>query len=366
MKQVWITRAGEPETMAVREAPDPVPGRGEVRIRVHAAGVNFADVMMRLGIYPDAPALPAVPGYEAAGVIDAVGEGVDDGLVGTGAVAFRAFGCYADVICVDRRFAFPLPEGMPAAVGAGLIVNYVTAWQMVEAMAPVREGMTVLIHGAAGGVGLAAVQLCRRRGARILGSASPAKHAFLREAGVEAVFDSRRRHYASSVLAATGGLGCDVVLEPRNGRWIGESYDCLGATGRLILFGFSDAAVGKRGSKLAALRTLASVPWLRLNPMRLINDNRGVMGVNVGRLWDRREMVAGWIAEILAGVEQGWIAPRIDRGFRLEDAAKAHHFLQDRRNVGKVVLLTGAGLAAGPGCRMDGDGNGNGNGGEEA
>ena len=355
MKQVWITRAGAADVMAVREALDPEPGSGEVRVRIDAVGVNFADVMMRLGIYPDAPALPAVPGYEASGVIDAVGEGVPAARIGEPVIVFCRFGGYSDTICVPSGFAFPRPKGVSAAVGAAVLVNYVTAWQMVEVMAPVREGMTVLIHGAAGGVGLAAVQLCLRRGARVLGTASAAKHGFLRERGVAAVFDSRRGRFAASVQAATGGKGVDVCLEPRNGRWIMESYRTLGPTGRLFLFGFSDATAGGFGARLGSLRTLLRMPWLSLNPIRLMNDNRGVLGVNVGRLWDRSEMVRGWIGEIIAGLADGWITPHVDRAFRLDDAAAAHRYLEQRRNIGKVVLATDSGIAAGLDIPLDGE-----------
>ena len=193
MRQVWVTRAGPPETLQVREAPDPVPGPGQVRLRVAAAGVNFADVMMRLGIYPDAPPLPAVPGYEAAGVIDAVGEGVPAARVGERVLAFCRFGGYADLLCVAREAVFPVPDGVPLTIAAALPVNYLTAWQMLVVMAGVKAGDTVLVHGAAGGVGLAAVDLCRRAGARVFGSASPAKHAALAERGVEFCIDSPSR-----------------------------------------------------------------------------------------------------------------------------------------------------------------------------
>ncbi len=353
MRQVWIERAGGPETLALRTLPDPAPGPGRVRVRVHAVGVNFADVMMRLGIYPDAPSLPAVPGYEVSGVIDAVGEGVDPARAGEAVIAFCRFGGYGEAVCVPEAAAFPLPAGVGFAAGAGLVVNFVTAWQMLEVMAPVRPGMTVLVHGAAGGVGLAAVQLCRRRGARVVGAASPAKHAFLSERGVEAALDSRAERYAATVHAVTGGRGVDLVLEPRNGRWIMESYRCLAPTGRLLLFGFSDATTGGLGARLGSLRTLARVPWLGLNPLRLMNDNRGVMGVNVGRLWDHGAMVAGWIRELLALLAAGEIAPHVDRAFPLAEAGRAHRHLELRRNVGKVLLATEAGLAAGLDCPLD-------------
>jgi len=347
MRQVWITRTGKPEVMAVRESTDPSPGPGSVRVRVAAAGVNFADVMIRIGLYPDAPRLPMVPGYEIAGVVDAVGEDVAQDRLGENVLAMCGFGGYSDVVCVPSRHAYRLPAGMTLATAAALPVNYLTAYQMLEIMAPPHEGETVLIHGAAGGVGLAAVQLAQLRGTRILGSASPSKHAFLRERGVDFCLDSRQKDFAADVHAATGGRGADVVLDPRHGRWIRESYEALAPAGRLVLFGFADAARSKRGSRFAALRPLAGVPGLRLHPIRLMHENKGVMGVNLGRMWGEQERVAAWMNRLLAWADAGRIRPHIDRTFLLSDAARAHHYLQDRRNRGKVLLVDEEAVAAG-------------------
>ncbi len=347
MRQVWIPRTGEPEVMEVRETADPSPGPGAVRVRVDAAGVNFADVMIRIGLYPDAPDMPMVPGYEVAGAVDAVGDGIDPARVGERVVGFCPFGGYADTVVLPARSVFSLPDGVTTTAAAALPVNYVTAYQMLEVMAPPAEGETVLIHGAAGGVGLAALELARRRGARVLGSASPAKHAFLRERGVDACLDSRAPRFAAEVRAATGGRGADVVLEPRHGRWIRESYAALAPAGRLVLFGFADAARSKRGSRWAALRTLAGVPWLTINPLRLMNDNKAVMGVNLARMWTEQERVASWLRRLLDWAADGTIAPHVDRVLPLAEAARAHHRLQDRRNVGKVLLASEAALAEG-------------------
>ncbi len=341
MQQVEITRKGPPEVLTRRGVPEPQPGPGNVRILVSAAGVNFADLMMRLGLYPDAPSLPAVPGYEVAGVIDAVGHGVSARRVGERVIALTHFGGYSEAVCVPSQQAYPCPAGVPADVAAALPVNYLTAYQMLLVMARVGPRDSVLVHGAAGGVGLAAVEICRLCGARTLGTASPAKHDFLRERGVEAVFDSRQEEFAAAVRAATGGRGVDVVLEPRHGRWIMESYRALAKAGRLILFGFASAAPGKNVSPLAVARTLGRVPWFALNPIRLMNDNKSVGGVNLGRMWDQQDRVSSWMAELLEWLAAGRIAPRVDRVFSFAEAAAAHHYLHDRRNLGKVVLGTG-------------------------
>jgi synaptic vesicle membrane protein VAT-1 len=341
MRQVWITRRGEPGVLAVREAPVPAPGPGQVRLRVAYAGVNFADVMMRRGLYPDAPRLPAVPGYEVSGTIDAVGAGVEAALTGRPAVTMCDFGGYSECVCVPAALAWALPAGADLRAAAALPVNYLTAWQMVRVMAPVPAGGTVLVQSAAGGVGQAVVQLCALAGVTVLGSASPAKHDELRRQGVAFVFDSRRPDYAALVREATGGRGVDAALEPRHGRWILESYRCLARCGHLVLFGFSGAAVGRRSGTLSALRTLAQVPWLAINPIRLMNDNRSLGGVNLGRMWDEGARTRPWVEALLGLWDEGKLAPRLDGVYPFAEAARAHERLESRASFGKILLEPG-------------------------
>jgi NADPH:quinone reductase-like Zn-dependent oxidoreductase len=345
MRQVVTTGRGGPEVLAIREVPVPAPAPGEVRVRTALAGVNFADVMIRLGLYPDAPPLPAVVGYEVAGTIAAVGDGVDPGRVGQRVTALCRFGGYSEQVCVPAAQAFTLPAGASLEAAAALPVNYLTAWVMLRVLAPLVPGQTVLVHSAAGGVGHAARQLVQQAGGEVLATASPAKHDRLHAAGCRLVLDSRQPRFADRVREATGGHGCDVVLEPRHGRWIMESYRALGACGRLVLHGFASAAEGG-GGPVGALKTLARVPWLQLNPIRLMNDNKAIAGVNLGRLWDRTDRLAAWMQELLAGLEAGTLAPQIDRIYPAEEAGAAHLRLQQRQNVGKVLLDFRDGSAA--------------------
>ena len=340
VEQVVIARHGLPEVLETRTAPDPEPAAGEVRVRVDAVGVNFADVMMRMGLYPDAPPPPYAPGFEAAGEIDAVGEGVDPARVGERVVALQLRGGYADTVTVPSDFAVTVPDALDPVVAAALPVNGLTAWPMLEVMAPPSPGETVLVHGAAGGVGTLAVQMARRRGACVIGSASASKHDFLKQQGVEMALDSRRRRFAATVQAATGGRGADVVLEPRHGGWISESYKAAAPAGRVVLYGFASAASSKTASRWSAVRTVLAAPWLRINPISLMNDNKALMGVNLGRMWGESERLVGWLSGVLDLAAEGAIAPVIDRVMPLEDAARAHHRLQDRANTGKIVLVT--------------------------
>jgi NADPH:quinone reductase-like Zn-dependent oxidoreductase len=339
MRQVWITGKGSGQVLEIRETRAPEPAPGQVRVTVAAAGVNFADVMMRLGLYPDAPALPAVPGYEVAGTVDQVGAGVEGFQAGQPVVGMCNFGGYSEQVCLPADLVFGVPEGLELIQAAAIPVNYLTAWQMLKVMAPIGPGDTVLVHSAAGGVGQAAVQICRLAGARVLGTASPRKHDLLREQGLNLVLDSQDSGFARQVREATGGRGADVVLEPRNGPWIMESYKALAKCGRLVLFGFSHAAVGKGSGTFSALRTLARVPWLALNPIRLMNDNKSVAGVNLGRMWDQSSRTATWMADILRHVAAKEMVPTIDQVFPFARAADAQARLENRLNVGKVLLV---------------------------
>jgi NADPH:quinone reductase-like Zn-dependent oxidoreductase len=337
MNEVVTTGRGGPERLVWREASLSEPGPGEVRIATALAGVNFADVMVRLGLYPDGPKLPAVVGYEVSGTIEAVGEGVPSSRIGERVAAVCDFGGYRSHVCVPTIQAYPLPGAVSLEAAAALPVNYLTAYLMLRVLASVAPGDCVLVHSAAGGVGQAACQLVRLAGGEVLASASPAKHELLQEQGCRLVFDSRRPAFAELVREATDGRGCDVVLEPRHGRWIMESYRALGRGGRLVLHGFSSAAE-HGGGTFGALRTLARVPWLQLNPVRLMNDNKALAGVNLGRMWEERERFATWMRQLLSWAATGEIAPVIDRIMPAARAGEAQARLESRVNVGKVLL----------------------------
>lgn len=336
MRQVWITRRGGPEVLQVREAPDPEPKEGEVRIRVAASGVNFADVLARMGLYPDAPPLPTVVGYEVAGVVDRVGAGVDGFREGDRVGALTRFGGYADTVCVPAMQASALQDSLSFEKAAAIPVNYLTAWIMLVHLGCVREGDRVLVHAVAGGVGQAAVQICRWRGAEVIGTASAGKHARLREMGVAHCIDYRTQDFEAEVKRITGGKGVDIALDAVGGESFARSYRSLAALGRLYLFGVSSMAPGKRRSIPAALHGLWKMP--RFGAIPLMNSNRGVHGVNLGHLWKRVDLLKRMQSEIMQLVQDGTFDPVVDRAFPLDRAADAHSWIQDRQNFGKVLL----------------------------
>ncbi len=342
MRQVWIPTAGDPDVLEVREAPDPTPGPGEVLVRVEAAGVNFADILARQGLYPDAPDLPAVVGYEVAGTVGAVGAGVTSVAEGEPVLALTRFGGYSSHVVVPEAAVFSRPEGMPAEMGAAIPVNYLTAFQMMVVMGSVRHArelggrrVRVLVHGASGGVGTACGDLGRVYGAELYGTASPGKHAYVRERGYDHAVDYRRGDWVAEIQDLTNGEGVDLVLDPIGGKHWAKSLDVLAPSGRLIVYGVSSVT---GGGKWALARMALGVPWLKFNPIRLMNMNEGVMGVNLGHLWHAPERVAGWARAILALYERGSVRPHVDRSFSFDEAAAAHRYIEDRKNRGKVVL----------------------------
>ena len=337
MKQVWISRHGAPDVLEVREAPDPRPGPGQVRIRTAAAGVNFADILARLGLYPDAPRPPCVVGYEVAGTVDEVGPDVTFPSPGTRVLATTRFGGYSDAVVVPAAGAVPVPSGLSLESAAALPVNYLTAWLMLVRLGNVRAGERVLIHAAAGGVGLAAIQLCRWRGAEVIGTAGASKHERLRAAGVTHCIDYRTQDFEAEVRRLTGGRGVDIVLDAVGGASYGKSYRSLAPLGRLFVFGASSFATGKKRRVMTVLAGLLRTP--RFHPLHMMSRNRGVFGVNLGHLWDRLDILGEGIAEILGLVAEGRLSPVVDRTFPFADAARAHEYLQDRKNFGKVLLV---------------------------
>jgi NADPH:quinone reductase-like Zn-dependent oxidoreductase len=338
MKAIWITRYGGPDVLEVRSGPDPEPKAGEVRVRVRAAGLNFAEIMARLGLYPDGPKPPCVVGYEAAGVVEALGEGVTAPAVGTRVLAMTRFGGHADVVCVPAGQAVPMPDAMSFEEGAALPVNYLTAYHALFRVAAVRPREKVLIHMAGGGVGIAALQLCRTIPDVVtFGTASAQKHEALRAEGCTHPIDYRMQDYEAEVRRLTGGAGVDVVLDPLGGRSWKKGYRLLRPVGRLVTYGFTYLASGERRSVWTALRELAQVPFY--TPIGLMNDNRSVGGLNLGHLWDEQEMLASELAALLDLYKRGAIKPRVDCTFKFEEAGTAHQYIQSRRNTGKVVLV---------------------------
>lgn len=337
MKSLVITRYGGPEVLEVHESSDPVPAAGEVLVQVTHAGLNFADIAARVGLYPDAPKPPVVVGYEVAGRVKSIGADVHNIRPGDAVVGLTKFKGQASAAAIPERQVFKTPPGMSLETAAALPVNYLTAFHMLHGVARVKPFDKVLIHMAAGGVGLAAIQLCRLvEGVEIFGTASEGKHALLRDAGVAHPIDYRKMDYASEVRRITGGKGIQLVLDPLGGKDWEKGYNLLAPGGQLIAFGWANMVTTERRSWLHVLAELLSTK--RYSPMALMDTNRTVSGVNMGRLWGMASVVRREMEELLSLYEQKKIAPHVDKVFPLAAGADAHRYIQERRNIGKVLF----------------------------
>lgn len=281
MRAVVITRHGDPSVLQVQQRPDPpAPGPGQLQVAVRAAGVNFADHLARVGLYPDAPKLPAVVGYEVAGVVAAVGEGVDPARIGEHVLAGTRFGGYAETVNVAANDSVELPESMSFEQGAAVPVNYATAWAALHGYGSLRRGERVLIHAAAGGVGTAAIQFAKAAGAEVHGTASPAKHDKLAEFGVDRAIDYRRDGWWRDVGPY------DLILDALGGTSLRRSYRLLRPGGRLVGYGVSSLQEGeKRSLRRAAPQVLSMLRGFNLmdQAVRLEGGDRPEHAAVVGR-----------------------------------------------------------------------------------
>jgi NADPH:quinone reductase-like Zn-dependent oxidoreductase len=340
-REIVISRAGGPEVLQEREREPARLGAGQVRVAVAAAGVNFADVSGRLGTYPDAPPIPYVPGYEVGGAVIEVGRDVRGLAVGDRVCALTRFGGYAEEVVLTPEQVFPLPPAIDPVVAAGIPVTYLTATTCLFHAGGLRDGMSVLILGGAGGVGTAAIQLARRRDVRILATAGgAAKCEWLRAHGVDQPIDHREGRVAEAVAEATGGRGVDLVLDPVGGRGLADSVALCAPLGRVVWFGASATNPGKHRQLAALVREAGALRFFNL--FRLIERNVGVHGINMLKLADARpELMREMMTDVLAAVAAGELAPVIGQRFPLTaaGAAAAHHFLHDRKNIGKLLLV---------------------------
>jgi len=337
MRQIVTTRNGGVDVLRVEERSDPIPKSGEVVIRVRAAGLNFADILARQGLYPDGPPKPCVMGYEVSGVVETLGEGVNSSLVGKLVLALKRFGGQSELVAVKATQIFAKPESLTFEQAAAIPVNYLTAYALLLVMGSLHESESVLIHNAGGGVGLAALDIAKKIGAVTYGTASPSKHKFLLERGLDHAIDYRSHDWLPVLKELTEGRGVELVIDPLGGGHWKKSYAALRHTGRLGMFGVSTAsATGLRG-KLNMLKVAIQTPWF--HPFGLLNKNRGVFGLNLGHLWHEPEKVAVWMRDIIRGVEEGWIRPYVDRVFSFEQVGEAHRYIEERKNTGKVVLV---------------------------
>jgi NADPH:quinone reductase-like Zn-dependent oxidoreductase len=333
---------GGPEVLQVQERPDPPVGPGDVRIAVRAAGINFADTLARVGLYPDAPKPPCVMGYEVAGEIESVGDGVTGLKPGDRVVAGTRFGGQAEMVSVPEGQVLPLADRLSYEQGAAIPVNYSTAYSGLVIMAGLKEGERALIHAAAGGVGTAAVQIARMLGAEVFGTASASKHDAIRELGVTHAIDYRTQDFEQEVTRITGGEGIDVAFDAQGPRSFRKDYRLLRPGGRLVMYGLAEASTGEgrnipRLIESIARMPTATLPWWK--SLGMMNENKGVFGLNMLAWWDKEGDIERITGPLVERIEEGGLEPIVAESFPFDRAGEAHRFIAERRNIGKVVLV---------------------------
>jgi NADPH:quinone reductase len=303
VKAVVLRETGGPERLELSEVPDPEPRDGEVLVRVRAAGVNFADVLVRRGRYPQPPELPTVPGSEVAGEVD-----------GRRVMALPQGGGYAEAVAVDERLLVPLPEGASFEEGAGFLLTFLTAWIPLTRQVRVRPGSVVLVHAGSGGVGSAAIQLAKHLGAEVVATASTEekRRVAIEQGADEAVgYDE----FAENVRA-------DVVLDPVGGEVFTQSFSVLKPLGAVVALGFAGGW------------------WEQLDPAPLVGRNLSLHGFYLGRLMRHDpQLVSAAIGELLELWADGAVRPLVGASFPLARAGDAHELIESRGHVGKVVLV---------------------------
>lgn len=337
MRALVNIKAGGPEVLSVQQRPDPVAESGQVLVRVKRAGLNFADISARVGLYPDAPKFPMVMGYEVSGVVEALGAGVTSLSKGDRVVSMCRFGGQAELVAIPAGQVRKIRDGLSFDEAAALPVNALTAYHMLFWVAPIQPGMTVLIHMAAGGVGLLAIQLCKTvPNITIIGTSSASKHEFLRAHGVHHCIDYRTKDYAAEVMELTKGRGVDRVLDALGGPDWEKGYNLLKPGGHLHAFGWANMVQGEKRSLMRVVSQFLQLK--RYSPMELMDKNRGVSGTNMGHMWAETELMAHHLDRILELNAQGKLTAHVDKVFPLDKAGEAHEHVQARKNIGKVLL----------------------------
>jgi NADPH:quinone reductase-like Zn-dependent oxidoreductase len=344
MRAIVVPRHGPPEVFEEQEVEERRLAPPDVRIRVEAAGVNFADLMGRVGLYPDAPPLPYAPGYEVSGTVVEAGAKADPALaVGTRVVAATRFWGYADTVRMPSYAVAAIPDSIAFPAAAALPVNYLTAYLALLHVGNAREGDRVLVHGGAGGVGLAVLDLAKGLGLELYSTAgSPEKCRAVEARGAVKCVDYRKEDYEKALMEATRNKGFHLILDPLGPESFEKGMRMLTALGRIVCFGFSSLVTGKKRNLWHAATSLLSKH--KVNPITLMNRNVGVFGLNLAHLFEEKELLRRGLHEVVGRASRGEISPTIAATFPLTaaGAAAAHTYLHDRKNVGKVVLVRGA------------------------
>ena len=334
-KKVVITKAGGVRCVTTIPMDVPQPSAGEVRVKVAYAGINFADLLMRMGFYQPRPPYPFTPGYEVSGVVDAIGEDVEGLSVGQRVVAAMRNGGQASYVLAPVARVIPLPDDLSLKEAAATPVTYLTAHHMLHHLGHLTSSDSVLVHGGAGGVGTAALQLCKWAGVtKVWSTSSKGKHHILEKYGARAI-DRHNEDFSRIIAKETEGRGVDHVLDPIGGDHLRRSLSSLAEGGRLYTYGLSAAAPTGKRSMLKAFFALRKTP--KFDALRLMTRNRAVFGVHMGT-WSDEAVMHTQLERIVEGIQTGHLQPVVDSVFPADDVQAAHQHIHDAKNIGKVLL----------------------------
>ena len=342
MKKVVIHKAGSYDQLRLEEVPDPSPRRDEVVIDVHAIGINYADVIVRMGLYSSAREFvgwPITPGFEVSGVVERCGEAVESFEPGDEVVGVTLFDGYATKLCTKQVYVFPKPTSLSYAQAASLPAVFMTAWFALKELAHPRPGAKVLVHSAAGGVGTSLVQLAKIMGCEVVGVVGAShKVEVARAVGADWVIDKSRQDLWREARALAPH-GYDVVCDANGVATLGESYKHLRQAGKLVIYGFH-TMLPKEGGKPDWPKL--AVDWLRtprFNPLDLTNDSKSVLAFNLSYLFDRTDLLQLFVSDLRQWIDEGKIRPPPVKEYAFEDVARAHAHIESGMTVGKLVLV---------------------------
>ena len=335
MKKVIYPKVGGVDSIEILDVEEPQASEGEVVVRIHRAGINFADLMMRQGLYGSNPDFPFTPGYEASGVIISLGKGVKGLELGDRVLAMTGFGGYSEKVSIPSSRVFKLPDSVTFDQAAAIPVTYGTAYHMLFHLGRISPGDSVLIHHAAGGVGTAVAQLCKVAGASVvIGTASAPKKEFVESIGVKFV-DRETEDFVKICKDMTGGKGVHHAIDPVGGKNLMRSYKATRRGGKVYFFGASSAVKGDKRSIISAFRMWLNTP--KFNPIKMMSSNKAIFGVHMGLL-DDNSIFEGHLSALSKMLEDNEIDPIIDSIWRFERVSEAQKHMHDRKNRGKILL----------------------------
>jgi NADPH2:quinone reductase len=324
MKAIQIKRTGTPEVLEYADVERPSPGAGQVRVKVISASVNYADTMMRRGVYPAMPPLPVILGAECSGVVDSVGEGVTGFQPGQRVALTGTQGCYAEYVVANAEMVFPIPDELDMDVAAVFPAVYLTAYHMLHSMAHVEAGQTVLIYAAAGGMGTALIQLGKLAGLTTVGLTSSARKVqFAKEQGIDHIINYKTENVAARIKQITDGRGVDLILNSVAGDTFSRDFEILAPMGMIIWYGLA-----------------AGLPKMNMTE-RLASgfmNSLGIRTFSVYNIFQKPELLAQSAQKMIQYLTEGQIKPHIHERIPLAEAARAHELLEGGAVMGKLIL----------------------------